>query len=57
MPEAREIKFSESKIEKKQEEALDVKRRAEEIVEKGEAKTKQEAVEKMEEKELKEKTV
>lgn len=51
MPE-KEPKFSEAEIDKKHQEALEMDKKAKEMVEKGEAKTPQEAMDKIEEKEL-----
>ncbi|MBU4332751.1 hypothetical protein KKD19_02840 [Patescibacteria group bacterium] len=55
--EPKQPNFSESEFGKKQEEALEMDEKAREMVEKGEVKSKQEAVEMMEEKEMEEKTV
>ena len=48
----KEPKFSQSEIAQKQREALEMDQKAQEIIDQGEAKTHQEAVEKIEEKEL-----
>lgn len=50
----KEPKFGPTEIDEKQEQALEMDKEAEEIVEKGEAKAPQEAIERIEEKELKE---